>query len=353
MATIFLSHSTKDKALADALYTLLDSFVDDKHLNYEVFYSPESLTNFKKHSARWKDEIVKAVKSCDIFIVLWTPNSIENRWVNYEIGIAKAMNKTMYAIGVNGINFNLIIPNETQTLFLNDTASIRKILRNLFESDKSNKLDISHWASRSGKEIISQINKIVKQECVFIAGSIQDEKDAELENFVSTLSEALLKSGYKLASYPTVEHIGEIVAQRAIDFDSNRYEIAGLYQFDKDIELRTTQLGCDIEKWNSTIDSFRRIYLDGMNYMIIIGGGKYTASEYRVAKKMPKLQIFPIPCFGGIGKEIYDDMTNKEWFSEFKHPCVLCEKKERKNGVCPYIERFIKRFEELIIIVNE
>ena len=353
MKKIFLSHSTKDKALADAFYTLLDSFINDNHLNYEVFYSPESLTNFKKHSPKWKEAIVQAVKGCDKFIVLWTPNSIENRWVNYEIGIAKAMNKKIYAIGVNGINFNLIIPNETQTVILKDSVNIKKILRNLFESDKSNKLDISHWASRSGKEIISQINKIVKQQCVFIAGSIQDEGEAELEVFVSSLSDSLLKSGYKLASYPTVEHIGEIVAQRAIDFDSNRYEIAGLYQFDKDIELRTTQLGCDIEKWNSTIDSFRRIYLEGMDYMIIIGGGKYTASEYRVAKKMPKIQIFPIPCFGGIGKEIYDNMSNQEWFSEFKHPCEECKKNERENGECPYIEKFIKRFEELIVIPNE
>lgn len=350
MKTIFLSHSTKDDALADALYTLLNSFIDDKFLNYEVFYSPESLTDFEKHSAQWKDEIVKAVKSCDIFIVLWTPNSIENRWVNYEIGIAKAMNKTIYAIGVNGINFNLIIPNETQTLFLKDTANIKKILSNLFKIDKS---DVSHWATRSGKEIIIRINKIVKQQCVFFAGSIQNEEARELEIFVTKLSDSLLKSGYKLASYPTVEHIGAVVAQRAINFDSSRYEIAGLYQFDKDIEIRTTQLGCDIEKWNSTIDSFRRIYLEGMNYMIIIGGGKYTASEYRVAKRMPKLQIFPIPCFGGIGKEVYDNMSNNEWFSEFKHPCVFCEKKERINGECPHIEKFIKRFEELIIIPNE
>ncbi len=128
MKTIFLSHSTKDEALADALYTLLCTFIEDMHLDYNVFYSPENLMDFKKHSPKWKDEIVNSVKSCDKFIVLWTPNSVENRWVNYEIGIAKAMNKNLYAIGVNGINFNHIIPNEIQTLFLKNTAYIKKYL---------------------------------------------------------------------------------------------------------------------------------------------------------------------------------------------------------------------------------
>lgn len=347
--TIFLSHSTKDEALACALYTLFNTFIRDNELEYDVFYSPESLTDFEKYSQKWKEGITEAVKKCSIFVVLWTPNSIENRWVNYEIGVAKATEKPMFAIGVNGINFDLIIPNEIQTLFLNNPIHIKKVLYNLFKIKMS---FISTWATKTGYELIDNVSHLARTQCVFFAGSIQDGNSDELETFVIQLSDKLLNAGFKLASYPTVPHIGEIVAQRAIDSDVNKYEIAGLYKFDDDINLFTNKWGGNLDDWNTTIDSFREIYLQNKDCMIIIGGGKYTKSEYKVAKHITKLQIFPIPCFGGTGKEIYEKISQQDWFTTFKHPCANCDM-ARKNGKCPHVDEFVKRFEERIIITKE
>lgn len=347
--TIFLSHSTKDNILANALYTLFYTFIKDNDLEYDIFYAPESLTDFDKYSRKWKDGITTAVKNCSVFVVLWTPNSIENRWVNYEVGIAQATGKTIISIGVNGINFNLIIPNEIQILFLNSPKNIKRVLSNLFKIRMSL---ISSWATKDGYELIENVSNLSRTQCVFFAGSIQEGNSDELEKFVTQLSDKLLNAGFKLASYPTVPHIGEIVAQRAIDCDVNKYEIAGLYKFDDDISLFTNKWGGNLNDWNATIDSFREIYLQNKDCMIIIGGGKYTKSEYKVARHITKLQIFPIPCFGGTGKEIYEKISQQEWFSMFKHPCANCNM-IRENGECPHLNEFVKRLEERIIITKE
>lgn len=357
MATIFLSHSTKDEELASALHTLLSSFIERFNLDFDIFYSPNSLEKFEKYSDEWKTEIEKAVKECDKFLLLWTPNSIQNRWVNYELGMAKATGKAIHATGTTGIDYNLIIPNDKQVVYLGGpNEDIESLLVLLFDIDRE---CVSKWCTTKGKHLYSQLKYYAQTKCVFISGSkpksnrINDSlwNSGEAKLFVKDMACRLLEKGFRLASYPTVPYVGSIVAHSVLNKTPNRYEIAGLYKFDDDIDLYAAKNDIDTNEWNKLLEAFRKLYLENKDCIVIIGGGHYTKNEYNVAKTLKKPQIFPIPCFGGAGKEIYEDMKLDKFFKERKHPCDVskCEGK-RINGKCPHIDEFIKRFEEHIVI---
>ncbi len=356
--TIFLSHSTKDEALADALHTLLKSFINRFNLDFDVFYSPNSLKKFEKYSDEWKKEIEKAVKECDKFLLLWTPNSIQNRWVNYELGMAKATGKVIHATGTSGIDYNLIIPYEKQVLCIDDTGNdIESLLVLLFGINDRNA--ISKWLNTTVEHLFSMLKYHAQSKCVFISGSkpkrnrINDSlwNSDDVKLFVEDLTCRLVEKGFRLASYPTVPYVGSIVAKYVLNKAPNRYEIAGLYKFDDDIDSYATKNDIDTNEWNNLLASFRKLYLENKDCIVIIGGGRYTRNEYNVAKNQKKPQIFPIPCFGGAGKEIYEDMKLEKEFKERRHPCDVskCEGK-RINGKCPHIDEFVKRFEEHILI---
>lgn len=356
MKTIFLSHSTKDEELARALNTFLRSFIEYFHLEYDVYYSPVSTVDFEKYSDRWKSEIENAVKECDKFLLLWTPNSIENRWVNYELGMAKAAGKNIFATGTSGIDYNLIIPNEKQVVCLSEpNEEIDSLLVLLFGGDPNK---ISDWRTTKGKHLISNLKFLAQTKCVFISGSKPKKNkkndlrwnSEEAEIFVKSLTSKLVENGFKLASYPTVPYVGGVVAKYVLDEAPNRYEIAGLYKFDDDIDTFASQNDINTNEWNKLLASFRRLYLKNKDCIVIIGGGRYTKNEYNVAKQERKPQIFPIPCFGGVGKEIYDEMRCKKDFKAMKHPCDVCNcDGMRRTGECPYIDKFVERFGEHII----
>lgn len=360
--TIFLSHSTLDKKLADALFTVLTTFINDLHLyNYDVFYSPVTLNCLEKYSDNWKKEIEDAVKKCEKFILLWTPNSIENRWVNYEIGLAKSSRrKQLYAVGIKGLKFELIIPSTIQTIYLDDYTNVLEILHGLFPKYKQ---EIPIWATQKGSELILNLNNLAKTKTVFFSGSksnIENWNETEVENFVTSLSERLLDAGFKLASYPEVENIGQIVAKCAIDRGPDMYEIAGLYKFDDDIDNLTKKYEYkwittdNIKNWNKTLSDFREIYLKNKNFMIIIGGGHYTYAEYNDAKDINNLGVFPIPCFGGVSKHIYETLRKKRCLQKLEHPCfIYCDGKRDHAGQCPFIDKFVDRFKKIIVTIDE
>ncbi|MCD8032151.1 MAG: toll/interleukin-1 receptor domain-containing protein [Bacteroides sp.] len=94
MDKIFISHATKDRPLASDLQNLLLTFITENKLEnkYEIFYAPETLKN-KPGSLEWKQSLKTNMEDSTYCLVLLTPNSIENRWVNYELGLASASKK--------------------------------------------------------------------------------------------------------------------------------------------------------------------------------------------------------------------------------------------------------------------
>jgi len=75
---VFLSHSSKDRELADRVVALL------RDVRVPVFYSPAHI-----HGAReWLKVIGAALERCDWFIVLLTPNAVDSMWVDRELQYA-------------------------------------------------------------------------------------------------------------------------------------------------------------------------------------------------------------------------------------------------------------------------
>jgi len=72
---VFLSHSSHDRDCAAGLASVLR----DHNLN--VWYSDTNIQNAKQ----WHDEIGRALKRCDWFIVLLSPNSVASEWVKMEL----------------------------------------------------------------------------------------------------------------------------------------------------------------------------------------------------------------------------------------------------------------------------
>ena len=352
MKTIFLSHSTKDVVLAEAVYTLITHFIQSFGClrgNYKVFYSPKSLHEFKYGSDNWKNGISEAMEMCDCCLVLLTPNSVENRWVNYELGLATAHKKRIIPIGTSGVDFHLVIRNEIQMIDLSKYANVMIMIDHIFNGHHKLGINTINWEdSFISQQLINNVIHAALIKNIYFVGSYTDkdsQKIGQLENFVSNLSNKLLDSGFHLSSYPSVTHIGEIVAQCALKKGRDFYEIAGLYKFDNRTNKVLRKLNINNDVWNKMLISFRKIYLEGKDCMVIIGGSENTRNEYEVAKEIENFQIFPIPCFGGFARTLLDDLKTNKDFKDFDHPCTYCSMNDFE-GICPNLDKFITRFQE-------
>jgi hypothetical protein len=75
---VFLSHSVKNKARASVLANTLR-----KH-GVPVWYSPTNI----RSAQQWQDEVGKALRRCDWFLVLLSQASIASKWVKMELSYA-------------------------------------------------------------------------------------------------------------------------------------------------------------------------------------------------------------------------------------------------------------------------
>ena len=75
---VFLSHSSKNRKKASEIVSKL------KAHKIPVWYSDKNIVG----AQQWHDEIGKALKRCDWFIVLLSKNSVESSWVKRELTYA-------------------------------------------------------------------------------------------------------------------------------------------------------------------------------------------------------------------------------------------------------------------------
>lgn len=75
---IFLSHASADRNSADILARAL------RQAGLKVWYSRSHL----KGAQQWHDEIGRALKRCDWFLLLLSPRAVKSRWVKLELTYA-------------------------------------------------------------------------------------------------------------------------------------------------------------------------------------------------------------------------------------------------------------------------
>jgi hypothetical protein len=81
---VFLSHSAKNKAQASPLAETLR-----KH-GVPVWFSPTNIQS----AQQWHDEIGKALRRCDWFLILLSKASVDSKWVRLELSYA--LNHSQY-----------------------------------------------------------------------------------------------------------------------------------------------------------------------------------------------------------------------------------------------------------------
>ena len=81
---VFLSHSSKNRKTAMSVAETIR-----KH-GVPVWYSPTNI----KSAAQWHEEIGRALRRCDWFLVLLSKAAIKSKWVKMEL--AYALNHSQY-----------------------------------------------------------------------------------------------------------------------------------------------------------------------------------------------------------------------------------------------------------------
>lgn len=75
---VFLSHAGGDRRFADRMATTL------REHGVPVWYSRTHL----RGAQQWQDEIGRALRRCDWFVVLLSPRSVKSMWVKRELSYA-------------------------------------------------------------------------------------------------------------------------------------------------------------------------------------------------------------------------------------------------------------------------
>jgi len=71
---VFISHSSRDHEMAERIARQL------REHGVPTFFSPANLLG----AQQWQDEILAALRRCDWFVVLLSPDAIESMWVRRE-----------------------------------------------------------------------------------------------------------------------------------------------------------------------------------------------------------------------------------------------------------------------------
>jgi TIR domain len=95
MPTVFISHASEDKKLANAFTTLLVTGVDIARR--EIRNTSDHRNGLAKASLI-ATSLRKDIENCDFFIPLITPRSLQQPWVLIEIGAAWGLEKAVWPV---------------------------------------------------------------------------------------------------------------------------------------------------------------------------------------------------------------------------------------------------------------
>lgn len=121
---VFLSHAQADKDLALNLRAAFE-----QHTYVRVF-----TTDKLSAGEGWVSQLKAALSSCDLFIILITPNAVKSSWVLQELGAAWGLKKPILGV-YNDVWDSAHLPvalNEEQLVsmkFLEHAGAIESLLR--------------------------------------------------------------------------------------------------------------------------------------------------------------------------------------------------------------------------------
>ena len=307
----FISYSSDDKKLSEDISLLLSSARNHLNLNGEIVMDKYI------QSEEWRKEILESISNSDWFIPIFTKNSINSPWVNFEVGIAKAKGVKVSPIISRTIRAEQITCCDSQALCLDNDENINIFLAKVFNFKKgSDKSELDNFIAQS--PLVQRVKNRFLERWVYIIGSkpeFNDEQDKEklwekkVDSFLTKLTHKLFEKGYSLTSFPIVKHVGEVVIREtAYKNKVKNYKIAGLYSIDKELRNLSQRYDIDESNWKDILSNFRKTYLDDKEFIIIIGGKEGTREEYSAAKSMNiNNKFIPLPCFYGFGEKLWTD----------------------------------------------
>lgn len=375
---IFISHSQRDKEIAKRFKDVFDNFGTSwmpNSINVDVFLSSDISIEQRKTDL-WKENFEKNLEESSVFVVLISSKSLNSRWVQYETGYVSAKNASrtpdkkirIYQIGIGGVSEKECLLMDTYMKKIEDYESIVKICTDIFEVPPV----LARGWYIINRQVVEDLLIRCTERCVYFVGSVpKNVSDSDkvkwnsfTGHFLKKLTKELLapedeklsqqKIRFKVASFPSVDEVGKNVFITAISTNhADKYEVAGLFGFDKKPDDKDLER-LDEKTWKETINRYRELYLKNKSSMIVIGGNNHTKDEYEVAKKLGHIELFPIPCMGGFGREQFEQEKQEDvWkFERFDHPCSVCYESGnyKKQEFCNQIPEFVKRLGKYIYI---
>src|SRR5688572_12225611 len=98
MSHIFISYSKLNKEYADALKNFL------QEQGFDVWIDDRIDTG-----DRWWKVIAKAIRECNAFLVVMTPEAYESEWVENECMLARQLKKPVFPLLLSGENWDLFV----------------------------------------------------------------------------------------------------------------------------------------------------------------------------------------------------------------------------------------------------
>lgn len=123
---IFLSYSTEDKNLAGNIKKNLERY------GLEVFLAHEDI----EPSSEWQDEIVRNLKSCDIFMPIISKNFRNSDWTDQETGMAFIEGKVIIPLRTELVPYGFIGKYQALKLDLESIKdSCQRIIQTISKND--------------------------------------------------------------------------------------------------------------------------------------------------------------------------------------------------------------------------
>jgi hypothetical protein len=311
----FLSYADPDRSLVQCLAELFQK------LGERVFFATKNLS--ESGSPKWREEIAAAVRDSACLVHISTRHSLRRPWVLYESGIADAYGVTRVCARVSNVVIRGMIElpgPEAYVYNLFETEHLKNLVVKVIHVAQGGDRDkVEHRVAQAFGEIRAVKNTVKRICCLartrwaFIAGNLprgaRRDMGGALKAFVRELANALLNSGLNIVSCPQVKPVGLVAARLAVDWglrpdcDRETYRLGGIYPVDR--MARTQDVSDEArKKWLEHLMTFRRSYLEDVEWLIVVGGNEGTFEEYEAASNLGGIRVVAIPCFGGAAAKI-------------------------------------------------